>query len=132
MVDEKRIEAMSRELADVRSRMEELGPIAVGTLARSSKKYRTKDGREHVCADSAVLKFAGSRGMRMETLLTRFGKVRVARRYVVGNKDRPGFAGRVGRCTKSCEEVVAEEGCGCGFLAETAQGLGVRQWAIVK
>ena len=41
MVDEKRIEAMSRELAGVRSRMKELGPIAVGTLARSGKKYRT-------------------------------------------------------------------------------------------
>ena len=60
MVDEERIEAMQKELAGVRSRMEELGPIAVGTLARSSKKYRTKDGKERVCADSAVLKFSGS------------------------------------------------------------------------
>lgn len=54
---------------------------------------------------------SGSRGMRTETLLTRFGKVRVARRYVIGNKERPGFVGRVGRCTKACEEIVAEEGC---------------------
>ena len=36
--------------------MEELGPIAVGTLSSSRKKYRTKDGKEHVCGDSAVLK----------------------------------------------------------------------------
>ena len=40
--------------------MEELGPIAVGTLSSSRKKYRTKDGKEHVCGDSAVLKFAGT------------------------------------------------------------------------
>ena len=52
----------------------------------------------------------GSRGMRTETALTRFGKVRIARRYVVKNKERPGFVGSVGRCTKACEEVVAEEG----------------------
>ena len=31
----------------------------------------------------------GSRGMRAETLLTRFGKVRVARRFVIGTKERP-------------------------------------------
>ena len=57
---DKRIEAWGKELALVRSRMEELGPIAVGTLSSSRKKYRTKDGKEHVCGDSAVLKFAGS------------------------------------------------------------------------
>ena len=33
------------------------------------------------------------------------------KRYVVGNKGRPGFIGRVGRYTKSCEDIVAEEGC---------------------
>ena len=54
---------------------------------------------------------AGSRGMRTETVLTQFGKVRVARRYVIRNKDRPGFVGRVGRCTRACEDIVAEEGC---------------------
>ena len=52
----------------------------------------------------------GSRGMRTETVLTRFGKVRIARRYVIENKERPGFVGRVGRCTKACENIVAEEG----------------------
>ena len=52
----------------------------------------------------------GSRGMRTETVLTRFGKVRIARRYVIENKERPGFIGRVGRCTKACENIVAEEG----------------------
>ena len=52
----------------------------------------------------------GSRGMRMETMLTRFGKVRVFRRYVIKNKERPGFVGRVGRCTKACELEVADEG----------------------
>lgn len=57
---EKRIEAMGKELVRVRSRMEELGPIALGTLSTSQKKYRTKDGREHVCKDAAVLKFAGA------------------------------------------------------------------------
>ena len=57
---EKRIEALGKELARVRSRMEELGPIALGTLSASKKKYRTKDGREHVCKDAAVLKFAGA------------------------------------------------------------------------
>ena len=57
---EKRIEAMGKELVLVRSRMEELGPIALGTLSASQKKYRTKDGREHVCKDAAVLKFAGA------------------------------------------------------------------------
>ena len=57
---EKRIEALGKELARVRSRMEELGPIALGTLSASQKKYRTKDGRVHVCQDAAVLKFAGS------------------------------------------------------------------------
>ena len=56
----KRIGAMSEELVRVRSRMEELGPIALGTLSASQKKYRTKDGREHVCRDAAVLKFAGA------------------------------------------------------------------------
>jgi hypothetical protein len=54
---------------------------------------------------------AGSRGMRTETVLTRFGKVRIARWYVIGNMERPGFMGRVGRCTKACEVIVAEEGC---------------------
>ena len=53
----------------------------------------------------------GSRGMRTETILTRFGKVRVVRRYVIKNKERPGFVGRVGRCTKACEIEVAGEGC---------------------
>ena len=57
---EKRIEALGKELARVRSHMEELGPIALGTLSSSQKKYRTKDGREHVCKDAAVLKFAGA------------------------------------------------------------------------
>ena len=57
---EKRIEAMGKELVLVRSRMEKLGPIALGTLSASQKKYRTKDGREHVCKDAAVLKFAGA------------------------------------------------------------------------
>ena len=52
----------------------------------------------------------GSRGMRAETVLTRFGKVRVFRRYVIRNKERPGFVGRVGRCTKACELEVADEG----------------------
>ena len=53
----------------------------------------------------------GSRGMRKETVLTQFGKVDVVRRYVINNKERPGFIGRVGRCTRACEEYVAEEGC---------------------
>ena len=53
----------------------------------------------------------GSRGMRTETVLTLFGKVQVARRYVIKNKERPGFIGRVGRCTESCEMAVADEGC---------------------
>ena len=52
----------------------------------------------------------GSRGMRTETVLTRFGKVRVARRYVARNKERPGFVGSVGLCTRACEDAVAEEG----------------------
>ena len=60
MKRDKMIEAASKELAEVRSHMEELGPIAVGTLSASRKKYRTKDGKEHVCGDSAVLKFAGA------------------------------------------------------------------------
>jgi len=60
MDQEKRIKAMSKELLTVRSRMEELGPIVLGTMSRSTKKYRTKDGQEHVCADSAVLKFSGA------------------------------------------------------------------------
>ena len=54
------IAGMTKELAKVRSDMERMGPIALGTLARSSKKYRTKDGKEHKCRDMAVLKFAGS------------------------------------------------------------------------
>ena len=37
---EKRIEAMGKELVRVRSRMAELGPIALGTLSASRKKYR--------------------------------------------------------------------------------------------
>ena len=53
----------------------------------------------------------GSRGMRTETVLTQFGKVDVVRRYVARNKGRPGFIGRVGRCTRACEDIVAEEGC---------------------
>ena len=53
----------------------------------------------------------GSRGMRAETELTRFGKVRVLRRFVIGNRARPGFLGRFGRRTKACEDAVAEEGC---------------------
>lgn len=57
---EKRIEALGKELARVRSRMEELGPIALGMLSASKKRYRTKDGRAHVCKDAAVLKFAGA------------------------------------------------------------------------
>lgn len=57
---EKMIDGWGRELARVRSQMDELGPIAVGTLSRSTKKYRTKDGAEHTCSDSAVLKFAGA------------------------------------------------------------------------
>ena len=57
---EKRIGAMSEELVRVRSRMEEFGPIALGTLSANQKKYRTKDGREHVCRDAAVFKFAGA------------------------------------------------------------------------
>lgn len=54
---------------------------------------------------------SGSRGMRAETELTRFGKVRVLRRFVPGNKERPGFLGRFGRRTRACEDAVAEEGC---------------------
>ena len=57
---EKVIDAWSKELARVRSQMDEIGPIAVGTLSRSTKTYRTKDGKEHTCSDSAVLKFAGA------------------------------------------------------------------------
>ena len=53
----------------------------------------------------------GSRGMRGETELTRFGKVRVLRRFVPGNRERPGFLGRFGRRTRACEDAVAEEGC---------------------
>ena len=60
MVDEKKLEEMSKELSSIRLQMEALGPIAMGTISKSSKKYNTKDGREHVCADSAVLKFAGT------------------------------------------------------------------------
>ena len=44
--------------------MDGLGPIALGTLARSSKKYRTKDGKEHLCRDRTVLKFAGAGRIR--------------------------------------------------------------------
>ena len=54
---------------------------------------------------------AGARGIRAETELTLFGKVRGARRYVPGDGERPGFAGRAGRCTAACEEAVAGEGC---------------------
>lgn len=222
MDGEKKIEAWQQELITVRSGMEEMGPVVIGTISSSRKKYRTKDGEERVCGDTAVLKFAGtgknltvripkdkeklvrkmidngrkwrdlnkryillssrlavygalkkllvmptpkfanlqeilaeesdaetgavsekteerlevemrrtlidffeqfflecalfhpiegSRGMRTETILTRFGKVRVVRRYVIKNKERPGFVGRVGRCTKACEIEVAGEGC---------------------
>ena len=38
--------------------------------------------------------------MRGETELTRFGKVRVLRRFVPGNRERPGFLGRFGRAEK--------------------------------
>ena len=57
---EEMIVGMAKELAKVRSDMEGVGPIALGTLAASSKKYRTKDGKEHKCRDMSVLKFAGS------------------------------------------------------------------------
>lgn len=60
MDQEKRIKALSKELVGVRAKMEELGPIVLGTMSRSTKKYRTKDGKEHVCADSSVLKFSGA------------------------------------------------------------------------
>lgn len=53
----------------------------------------------------------GSRGMRTETVLTRVGKVGVARRYVAGDRERPGFAWRAGRCTRAHGDTVAEEGC---------------------
>ena len=222
MDGEKKIEAWQQELIMVRSGMEEMGPVVIGTISSSRKKYRTKDGEVRVCGDTAVLKFAGtgknltvripkdkeklvrkmidngrkwrdlnkryillssrlavygalkkllvmptpkfanlqeilaeesdaetgvvsekteerlevemrrtridffgqffhgcalfhpiegSRGMRTETILTRFGKVRVVRRYVIKNKERPGFVGRVGRCTRACEIEVAGEGC---------------------
>ena len=60
MLTEKEIDALRRELVTVRSRMEEIGPMVFGTLAASHKKYRTKDGKERICRDSPVLKFAGA------------------------------------------------------------------------
>ena len=57
---EKKIEGWQKELSRVRSAMEELGPVVIGTISSSRKKYRTKDGKEHVCGDTAVLKFAGT------------------------------------------------------------------------
>ena len=56
---EKRIADTTKELAGVRARLEALGPIVVGTISSSRKKYRTKDGKERHCADSAMLKLAG-------------------------------------------------------------------------
>jgi len=54
MEQEKRIKALSKELLTVRSKMDELGPIVLGTISRSTKKYRTKDGKEHVCVDTGT------------------------------------------------------------------------------
>ena len=44
MDGEKKIEAWQQELIMVRSGMEEMGPIVIGTISSSRKKYRTKDG----------------------------------------------------------------------------------------
>lgn len=79
----------------------------------------------------------GSRGMRAETVLTRFGKVRVARRFVAGNKERPGFLGRFGRRTRSCEDAVAEEGCDRSSFRRAeavarARGIGISASTIRK
>ena len=60
MDGEKKIEAWQQELITVRSGMEEMGPVVIGTISSSRKKYRTKDGEERVCGDTAVLKFAGT------------------------------------------------------------------------
>lgn len=58
---DKEIEKMRRELSQVESAIEEIGPIVVGTLSRSRKKYQTKDGKVHYCEDSAMLKLSGAR-----------------------------------------------------------------------
>ena len=58
MDGEKKIEAWQQELIMVRSGMEEMGPVVIGTISSSRKKYRTKDGEVRVCGDTAVLKFA--------------------------------------------------------------------------
>ena len=60
MDGEKKIEAWQQELIMVRSGMEEMGPVVIGTISSSRKKYRTKDGEVRVCGDTAVLKFAGT------------------------------------------------------------------------
>ena len=53
MLTEKEIEELRKELVQVRSSMEAIGPMVFGTMAPSRKKYRTKDGKERFCADSA-------------------------------------------------------------------------------
>jgi len=40
MDQEKRIKALSKELVGVRAKMEELGPIVLGTMVENGKKWR--------------------------------------------------------------------------------------------
>ena len=60
MDGEKKIEAGQQELSMVRSGREERGPVVIGTISSSRKKYRTKNGEVRVCGDTAGLKVAAT------------------------------------------------------------------------
>ena len=79
-----RISKLQRRAIDLRGKLEEIGPVIFGTIARKTQKCRHKDGSVRICPSPSVITFAKTHG-RGQARIPREAEKK-AREYVAAGK----------------------------------------------
>ena len=79
-----RISKLQRRAIDLRGKLEEIGPVIFGTIAKKTQKCHHKDGSVRICPSPSVITFAKTQG-RGQARIPREAEKKV-REYVAAGK----------------------------------------------
>ena len=78
-----RISKLQRRAIDLRGKLEEIGPVIFGTIAKKTQKCHHKDGSVRICPSPSVMTFAKTRGRGQARI------PREAEKNAAGSRGRP-------------------------------------------
>lgn len=80
-----RISKLQRRAIDLRGKLEEIGPVIFGTIAKKTQKCHHKDGSVRICPSPSVITFAKTQG-RGQARIPREAEKKVREYVAVGKK----------------------------------------------